>query len=362
VKRPIDAWKEDVNYWKGRAEGAENRLTLIIDIEKNGDEGDYKKEYISLLEETIKEKQEEKKNLGEEVKKIKNKIVEVSNSNNDWFTPKKWLTDKEIDWACQQLEKSDKHKILPSHQFHYVREAGRLIEAEAYKSFPELLVELDDCELVFISVVQNEFHWSLLVYETKSKTFYHYDTLNGANYEYVKPLVKDILVKGREIPESEWESHLIPQHDIHQGNGYDCGVAVIALVVRIMEKYDGSLNSIELGEFDFGKVREEMRMKYLNKKKQESQEDLKNLTSLEKEFLTYLKEELLSKERKIQKLEESINGLNGNAVAENVEVSHPLLGSIKCGKINKTGLFIMVPAVMIFSVLSYVFGHFLPSK
>jgi len=41
-----------------------------------------------------------------------------------------------------------------------------------------------------------------LVYETKSQTFYHYDTLNGANYEYVKPLVKDILL-AKEVPASE---------------------------------------------------------------------------------------------------------------------------------------------------------------
>jgi len=29
---------------------------------------------------------------------------------------------------------------------------------------------------------------------TKTKKFYHYDTPKSANYEYVKPLVKDILL------------------------------------------------------------------------------------------------------------------------------------------------------------------------
>ncbi|CAG8701635.1 10813_t:CDS:1, partial [Ambispora gerdemannii] len=57
------------------------------------------------------------------------------------------------------LVKNDKFKILPAHQFHYVKEAERS-EAGAYLAFPDLLSEINDSskELVFIPVNNPDFH------------------------------------------------------------------------------------------------------------------------------------------------------------------------------------------------------------
>ena len=57
--------------------------------------------------------------------------------NKKWFSDRRWLTDKEIDWATERLPKNDKFKILPAHQFHYVQEAKRS-EAGALFSFSQL--------------------------------------------------------------------------------------------------------------------------------------------------------------------------------------------------------------------------------
>lgn len=106
------------------------------------------------------------------------------------------MTDKEIDWAVGRMEKSNqmpgafpgqpaisKFKILPAHQFHFVREVMRKKETGWELAFKELLKEINGTskELVFIPLNNPNFHWSLLVYEVKTKCFYHYDTLRGAN-------------------------------------------------------------------------------------------------------------------------------------------------------------------------------------
>lgn len=207
-----------------------------------------------------------------------NKIIaeETNNyqENKEWFAPYRWLIDEEIDWAIEQIVK-DKHnvsvhsyKFLAALDFMYVRNATPTLEADSYMSFPLLLSELtsEHNELVFIPVNNPDFHWSLLVYETKSQCFYHYDTLKGANYEYVKPLVKDLLQQIHQINNPNLTNYLIPCHDIHQHNGYDCGVAVISIIKRISEKYQGTMKNIQLGEFDFKNDRKKLRNKYLTEK------------------------------------------------------------------------------------------------
>jgi Ulp1 family protease len=96
-----------------------------------------------------------------------------------------------------------------------------------------------------------------LVYETATKCFYHYDTLKGANYWYVKPLVKELLQQIHQTNNPDLKQYLVKRHDLKQGNGWDCGIAVIALIKRISEKYQGDMENIELRQ------REELRKEYL---------------------------------------------------------------------------------------------------
>jgi len=55
------------------------------------------------------------------------------------------------------------------------------------------------------------------------------------------------------------------RHDLRQGNSADCGIAVIALIKRISEKYQGDMENIELGVFDFKNERKILREEYLTK-------------------------------------------------------------------------------------------------
>ncbi|CAG8657219.1 9474_t:CDS:2, partial [Ambispora gerdemannii] len=118
-----------------------------------------------------------------------------------------------------RLVKNDKFKILPAHQFHYVKETKGTAEANAHLAFPELLQELTG------------FSGELV----KSQKFWHYDTLRGANDSYVEPLVTELCQQIQQTNEPNLSEYLIKRHDIRQGNGYDCGVAVITITKRIIE-------------------------------------------------------------------------------------------------------------------------------
>jgi hypothetical protein len=58
----------------------------------------------------------------------------------------------------------------------------------------------------------------------------------------------------------------LARHKIRQNNGYDCGVAVIAIIERIRDKYTGRMENIELGRFNFEEERKGLRKKYLKDK------------------------------------------------------------------------------------------------
>lgn len=69
-----------------------------------------------------------------------------------------------------------------------------------------------------------------------------------------------------EVPNHLTGQHFLARHKIKQNNGYDCGVATIAIIRRIREKYNESMENIELGKFDFKQERKELRKQYLKDK------------------------------------------------------------------------------------------------
>jgi Ulp1 family protease len=95
-----------------------------------------------------------------------------------------------------------------------------------------------------------DFHWSLLVYETKTKKFYHFDTLRGANDSYVQPLTKELLKFLLEIwqdPIHHWET----RYHLKQGNSWDCGIAVIEIAKQIMRDYPTYQRILMYTKLDF---------------------------------------------------------------------------------------------------------------
>ncbi|CAG8630877.1 12484_t:CDS:2 [Cetraspora pellucida] len=131
--------------------------------------------------------------------------------------------EKKMPGSFPGQETPSKFKILPAHQFCYVREITKKKASEADLAFKELLKEINDesKELVFIPV--------------KSKCFWHWDTLGGANWG----------------------------HKVRQQNGWECGICVVGIMRRIREKYQGDMSNIELAKLGFSKEREELRAKYL---------------------------------------------------------------------------------------------------
>ncbi|CAG8556596.1 20009_t:CDS:1, partial [Racocetra fulgida] len=75
------------------------------------------------------------------------------------------------------------------------------------------------------------------------------------------------LLKELEVPNHLTGQHFLARHKIRQNNGWECGVAVIAIMRRIRKGYKGDLENIQLGEFDFRKERKELRKKYLEENK-----------------------------------------------------------------------------------------------
>ncbi|CAG8707809.1 38911_t:CDS:2, partial [Gigaspora margarita] len=220
---------------------------------------------IGGLEARIKDL-ESKDDNSAELERLKRELVTEKQKKYQ----KKQAQREKIDWACSRMKTNpmlgsfpgqefSKFKILPAHQFHLVTEAKR---ADDPLLFRELLSDLNtEAELVFIPVNNPNFHWSLLVFETRSKKFYHWDTLRGANYGYVEPLVKELLSHTYQTNNPNWQQLLNKQHNIPQNNGYDCGVAVIAIIRKIIEL--SADNRDDLGEMDFKQERQELRERYL---------------------------------------------------------------------------------------------------
>jgi len=199
----------------------------------------------------------------------------VSSANKtrevNWFTSFRWLTDQEIDWALEQTinqlpyQLTQKHKILETTQFMFAKEATSLLDPEARFSFPVLLSELTGFSrnLVFIPVNNPNFHWSLLVYEKSTQTFYHWDTLPGSpNHGYIKPLVRDLLQQLQQNNQPDLDKYLVLRDEIKQPNTWDCGIAVIEITRQIMEKYAGKLNDFALNNIDLTQARNDWRQKW----------------------------------------------------------------------------------------------------
>ncbi|CAJ0841952.1 10691_t:CDS:2 [Entrophospora sp. SA101] len=126
--------------------------------------------------------------------------------------------------------------------FMYVKEAGKDKQAGGFMSFPILLNELTSFEGELVS----------------------------PNHKYVEPLVNELLTQILQINEPDLDKHLKFIDTVKQNNFYDCGVAIIAIIQRIIERYeteydisDNELSVVELGEFDFPQERKELRERYI---------------------------------------------------------------------------------------------------
>jgi hypothetical protein len=144
------------------------------------------------------------------------------NLNNSFFDEKKWfeldknLRTEEIEWALNQILHSLPVKILPSQQFSLAMEAkedGVFVnyyndEKLLKKKVKQLLDNIQDenAELVFIPVWNPDSNlWSLLTYEKGTKLFYHYESQESSNFDYITPLLKELVIEVRSLKEEDLE-------------------------------------------------------------------------------------------------------------------------------------------------------------
>lgn len=235
--------KKTLAEWLIANQITQNEFNNLDDLFTNKEQKFTQEEIINLL------KEQKERKLQEE--KIRKKICEEreKKDQNQWFTPQKWLTDREIDWALEQLQlnSSNKHfAILPSWQaITTFAESHNESDPQIFTEFYQQLNQ-ENKEIIIIPVNKYQLHWSLLVYEVKKKIFHHYDTLSGLNWNYIRPLCQQILTNS-EIEEKEQSRHLITHHNFNQGNGYDCGVGVIALAERLINKQE-LFSDLNLGQ------------------------------------------------------------------------------------------------------------------
>jgi hypothetical protein len=225
--------KKALAEWLIAKQITQTEFNILDDLFANKAQKFTSEEITNLLQE------EKQKKLREQEQRKKFQEEQEKKEQKNWFSSKRWLTDKEIDWALEQINLASHRQhftILPSWQAlttHY--ESKDESDPEIFREFYHQLAESEK-EIIIIPVNNPDFHWSLLVYEAKKKIFHHYDTLSGANWSYIRPLCQQLLTN-LEIKEREQKKHLITHHKFAQGNSYDCGVGVIAIVERLITHY-----------------------------------------------------------------------------------------------------------------------------
>ena len=124
---------------------------------------------------------------------------------------------------------------------------------DATIAFPVFLSELTNTQhdLVFIPVNNPDFHWSLLVFEAKTKKFYHFDTLRGANDAYIKPLITELLKQICQTNQPNLNDYLETRYHLKQNNSWDCGIAVIEIAQQIMQDYPTYQRILMYTKLDF---------------------------------------------------------------------------------------------------------------
>ncbi|CAG8739985.1 16939_t:CDS:2, partial [Racocetra persica] len=204
---------------EGALRGADAKIAeLEARIKELESKGDNSEQLERLKKELAAEKQKSQQartKSQSEIKRLQNELQQTKKREEELAAKIKELGTKKV--KVQEVVEKSFWETVKTPLFYGKEQARKESKAEQNKD------ELTDAtaELVFIPVNQPNFHWSLLVYEAKTKTFYHYDTLRG------------------------------------------CGVAILAIIRRIKEKYGGDMNNTELGGLDFAKEREKLREKYL---------------------------------------------------------------------------------------------------
>ena len=90
-------------------------------------------------------------------------------------------------------------------------------------------------------------HWSLLVYEASSQTFFHFDSLPGSNERHARDLAKR-LGDGALGQKKNWKFR--EAKTPMQRNGHACGLYAISIARHLCEQYSSNSTLDRLGMED----------------------------------------------------------------------------------------------------------------
>lgn len=142
-------------------------------------------------------------------------------------------------------------------------------------------------------------HWSLLLYNQKEDTFYHFDPICGLNDKSVAMLIKNLNDSEKRIPEVRYVN--CPR----QRNGVDCGPYTLYFAEKIAENIDAGREITKIRDCDAREYRlklKEMIRGKPNTKEDEVKEDENKVKMTEKEKVSHEKDK---GENRNEKKEES---------------------------------------------------------
>ena len=143
-----------------------------------------------------------------------------------------WITDAIIALAYERLRQHDKRVCLldPSvvHLVSQIHDSEWLASA--------LPPDLHQSPMIFMPVNNNNTtgvggsHWSLVVFDRPSSTWYYYDSIGSMNLPFAQRIVAKLTL---------WTgtTHFAIVDTPNQVNGYDCGVYVIFITELLLSRF-----------------------------------------------------------------------------------------------------------------------------
>lgn len=157
------------------------------------------------------------------------------------LNPPNWLNDRLIGFYFEYLHLNN---FENSNKICFISpEVSQFLKLVSYEEIPVFLepLELETKEVVVLAVndandpsLPGGSHWSLLIYTSQAKEFYHMDSGDGSNDSDARQIavkLHEFLSKkhleGNYFSNSKFEFNYSNVPVLKQTNGYDCGIHVL---------------------------------------------------------------------------------------------------------------------------------------
>ena len=238
---------------------------------------------------------------------IHGKYAIINESDLETLKEGKWLNDNIIKFVIDVMQKKHKNILFINPSITQLIKLSN-DEKDIEKNIEDL--ELKKADWVFFPINNNHTdkeggsHWSLLVFNQKEDTFYHFDPICGLNDKSVAMLIKNLRDSEKKIPEIRYVS--CPR----QRNGFDCGPYTLYFAEKIAENIEACREITKIRDCDAREYRLKLRemIKGKSKPKEDEVKEDEVKEDENKEMMTEREKESHKKdkgENKNKKKEES---------------------------------------------------------